>query len=249
VMLIKHQSSVRAALRCRACSTLLLPRARARARVCAHAHVSHVACMLVHARLQIINSEASGMIKMLAEEKHDDLGRLHRLFSRVKDEDGMVVMASKFRGVVQELGLAIVNQRVVAATAGGAAGGREAAKEDPSDPMFVQALIALHDKIRYLVTNVFMSHHLFQKAMKDAFEVFMNKEVKCKFSSTEMLAHYADRVLRGGGEKMTDEQVRCARCAQCVLVLGPGRAHARVRTLSHTHARARANAAHGVCAD
>ena len=44
-----------------------------------------------------------------------------------------------------------------------------------SDPTFVRKLLALHNKYRALVHEQFSGHSLFQKALKDAFEVFINK--------------------------------------------------------------------------
>jgi cullin 1 len=71
----------------------------------------------------------------------------------------------------------------------------------------VQALLDLHDKARAIVNAEFAGSTVFQKALKDAFEVFVNKEVTCRYSNTEMIASYADRVLRAGAEKLSDAQI------------------------------------------
>jgi hypothetical protein len=100
------------------------------------------------------------------------------------------------------------------------------AKENPSDPAFVQSLIDLHDESKQvhtplsrdcgsqsscslcaivvtcfwqLVTTEFRSNSLFQKALKDAFEVFVNKEVNSKHTNAELISSYCDRALKGGG--------------------------------------------------
>ena len=57
-------------------------------------------------------------------------------------------------------------------------------------------LLALHDKARSLVTHQFHSSPLFQKALKDSFEAFVNdKPAHSKYTTCEVLAHYTDHVL------------------------------------------------------
>ena len=50
-----------------------------------------------------------------------------------------------------------------------------------------------------LVSNEFKGNSLFQKALKDAFEVFINKEVNSKHSNAEMICAFCDRLLKSGG--------------------------------------------------
>ncbi len=49
------------------------------------------------------------------------------------------------------------------------------------------------------MTTEFRSNSLFQKALKDAFEVFVNKEVNSKHTNAELISSYCDRALKGGG--------------------------------------------------
>ena len=82
-----------------------------------------------------------------------------------------------------------------------------------------------------LVVSEFRSNSLFQKALKDAFEVFVNKEVASKHSNAEMVCLFCDRLLKSGG-----------------YVEGTAPAythtHAHTRTHMHTHAHTRAPAWH-----
>ncbi len=48
---------------------------------------------------------------------------------------------------------------------------------------------------------------MFQKALKDAFEVFINKEVNSKHSNAEMICTFCDRLLKSGGEKVSDAEI------------------------------------------
>ncbi|KAM0042794.1 putative cullin [Helianthus debilis subsp. tardiflorus] len=73
--------------------------------------------------------------------------------------------------------------------------------------VFVRKVIELHDKYLAYVNDCFSNHTLFHKALKEEFEVFINKGVAGS-SSTELLATYCDNILKkGGSEKMSDEAV------------------------------------------
>lgn len=168
---------------------------------------------------RILDSPSSGLCVMLREGKREDLARLYRLSSRLPG--ALEPIARIVREHFQDLGLAIVKQRealAIAAAAAAAAGGSGgvgasasgsssgsaggAVKEEPGDPAFVTALLDLHDMARGLVSREFGGSSIFQKALKDAFEVFINKEVPAsKFTNAEQIAGYCDRVLRaqGGG--------------------------------------------------
>jgi cullin 1 len=69
-------------------------------------------------------------------------------------------------------------------------------KDTVDNPAFIKQLLALHDKARSLVSQQFLSSPLFQKALKDAFESFVNeKPAHSRYSTCEVLAHYTDHVL------------------------------------------------------
>jgi cullin 1 len=67
-------------------------------------------------------------------------------------------------------------------------------------------MLELHDRAKHMVSSYFGGSSLFQKALRDAFESFINKEVTAKFTNTEMIATFCDRVLRGS-EKLSDAEV------------------------------------------
>ncbi|KAH9626689.1 hypothetical protein KSS87_021588 [Heliosperma pusillum] len=73
--------------------------------------------------------------------------------------------------------------------------------------VFVRKVIELHDKFMAYVTDSFQSHTIFHKALKEAFEVFLNKGVAGS-SSAELLATFCDNILKkGGSEKLSDEAI------------------------------------------
>ncbi|KAL7224818.1 hypothetical protein ACSBR1_026159 [Camellia fascicularis] len=57
------------------------------------------------------------------------------------------------------------------------------------------------------MNDCFANHTLFHKALKEAFEVFCNKQVFGCFS-VELLASFCDNILKkGGNEKLNDEAI------------------------------------------
>ena len=86
----------------------------------------------------------------------------------------------------------------------------------------------------------FNGNSLFQKALKDAFEVFINKESASKFSNAELISTFCDRLLKGG---MYVHLLRCTcwhvwvcmyvRMYACVHV----RMHVRMYVGMHMHVR------------
>jgi len=72
---------------------------------------------------------------------------------------------------------------------------------------FVRKVIELHDKYVQYVSECFVNHSLFHKALKEAFEVFCNKGVAGS-TSAELLAAFCDNLLKkGGSEKLSDEAI------------------------------------------
>jgi cullin 1 len=72
---------------------------------------------------------------------------------------------------------------------------------------FVRKVIELHDKYLQYVSECFVNHSLFHKALKEAFEVFCNKGVAGS-TSAELLATFCDNLLKkGGSEKLSDEAI------------------------------------------
>lgn len=72
---------------------------------------------------------------------------------------------------------------------------------------YVQELLDLHDKYSELVgapeKGCFQGHTIFQKAMKEAFEVFVNKDIG-KTSTAELLSNFCDNLLKKSGERLSE---------------------------------------------
>ena len=53
---------------------------------------------------------------------------------------------------------------------------------------------------------MFSQHSLFQKSLKEAFEIFIIREIG-KFSFAALMASFRDRILKKFGERLSDDEV------------------------------------------
>lgn len=138
-----------------------------------------------------------GVIALLKNDKLDDLSRMFRLFSRIKN--GLEPIAALVQKHITAVGNEIVEKRAAAVASGNI-------KDASSDPAFIKDILSIHDKFRSIVNNQFAGNSLFQKALKEAFVEFVNKDVGPD-SSAKLMSTFCDRILKTGGEKLSDEQV------------------------------------------
>ncbi|KAL5709552.1 Cullin-1 [Ranunculus cassubicifolius] len=157
--------------------------------------------LTVHQK-QLLDKENSGCVALLRDDKVEDLTRMFKLFSRVPG--GLEPISTMFREYVTSEGINLVKQ------AEDAASGKKADKKDVvgmHEHTFIKKVIELHDKYLGYVGDCFGNHTMFHKALKEAFEVFCNKDVAGS-SSAEVLATFCDNLLKKGGvEKMSDEVI------------------------------------------
>ncbi|CAI9297186.1 unnamed protein product [Lactuca saligna] len=155
--------------------------------------------LLVVYSSQLLEKEHSGCRTLLRDDKVDDLSRMYRLFSKIPK--GLDPVANMFKQHVTAEGMTLVQQAEEAAS------NKAENVGGPQEQVFVRKIIELHDKFMAYVTDCFMNHTLFHKALKEAFEVFCNKIV-AGCSSAELLASYCDNILKkGGSEKLSDEAI------------------------------------------
>lgn len=151
---------------------------------------------------QLLEKEHSGCHALLRDDKVEDLSRMYRLFCKVVK--GLEPIANIFKKHVTDEGTALVKQ------AEDAASSKKAEKKDTvggTEQAFVRNVIELHDKYLQYVSECFVHHSLFHKALKEAFEVFCNKGVAGS-TSAELLATFCDNLLKkGGSEKLSDEAI------------------------------------------
>jgi Ca2+-binding EF-hand superfamily protein len=136
---------------------------------------------------------------LLANDKYEDLSRMYRLFSRVEQGQGLQPMAKIVQQHIEKMGNEVINQREARIE-------KEGEKDSNQDPTFVRSLLDLHDKFMSVVNQQFEKNASFHKALKEAFVEFVNKDVG-KFKNADLMSSFCDRILKKGGEKLSDEEV------------------------------------------
>ena len=152
--------------------------------------------LLSNPQHKLLSKENSGMYALLGNDKTDDLKRMYALFSRVKG--GLAPMADVLNKYIEDVGENHVKERKARIDSGG--------KEKPDDPTFVRALLKTHEKYADVIRENFGNHALFQKAMKDAYTKIINNNVG-NFTNAELLSTFCDRLLKAGGEKMSESEI------------------------------------------
>jgi cullin 1 len=152
--------------------------------------------ILERVEMVLLEKESSGCRALLQNDKSEDLQRMFRLFSRL--ENGLNPMAAILQNFISSMGDDIINRRQARLDGG--------EKDKSDDPKFIKSLISLHEKYLGVVKKDFSGHSLFQKALKDAFVEIINKNVG-QFTNAELMSGFCDRILKSGGEKLSESEV------------------------------------------
>lgn len=152
--------------------------------------------ILERVEMVLLEKESSGCRALLQNDKSEDLQRMFRLFSRL--ENGLNPMSAILQNFISSMGDDIINRRQARLDGG--------EKDKNDDPKFVKSLISLHEKYLGVVKKDFSGHSLFQKALKDAFVEIINKNVG-QFTNAELMSTFCDRILKSGGEKLSESEV------------------------------------------
>lgn len=166
---------------------------------------------------RMLEKENSGLVALLQNNRYESLKTMFRLYSRARD--GLSPIAIIFKNHIKKEGMEIVRlqkSRVESARAAAASSNTAAASFAKSEmssakPEYIRKLLDLHEHYMDLVHNCFEDHAVFTKAMKEAFERFVNEQVGD--APTAMLfANYCDSLLSisGIGSKMEEEEVEAA---------------------------------------
>jgi len=147
---------------------------------------------------QKLMEKETGVVYLLNNDKRDDLARMHRMFTLV--DGGLTPISQAFRQYVTDMGNKIVDDRVEAVKL------LTSKSEALADPSFIQTLLDLHDRFKGIVQECFSQDSLFQKSLKEAFEVFINRDIG-KFSFAQLMSSFCDRILKKSGERLTDDAV------------------------------------------
>ncbi|OJJ49911.1 hypothetical protein ASPZODRAFT_156939 [Penicilliopsis zonata CBS 506.65] len=132
---------------------------------------------------------------LLDNERQEDLARMYRLLSRIKD--GLDPLRAKFETHVRKAGLAAVEK---VATEG----------ETFEPKMYVDALLQVHTRYQSLVNDAFNGESEFVRSLDNACREFVNRNTICKSSSTkspELLARYTDSLLKKGAKAAEESEL------------------------------------------
>ena len=147
----------------------------------------------------LLEKEGRGCRALLQDDRKEDLSRLFRLFQHV--DNGLPPIAAIVKEHITKMGEELVTKREAALEAV-----TDAKDKEALDPQFVESLVELHDRSMQLVTEQFQGHALFQKALKEAFEVFVNHDTG-KTSNAELISSFCDRILKTGGAKLSEAEI------------------------------------------
>ena len=147
--------------------------------------------LLVNLKNELIGKE-TGPVSLMAANATADLSRMFLLFSQA--QGGLTVIAKIYFEHIKSLGFGIVDKRLAGME-------QKEQKEADEDHVFVRQLIDLHERYRTMTSNSFQGHQLFQKALKEAFESFINKDS----SISQLLAKYVSDVLKKGSKFDSNE--------------------------------------------
>eukprot|EP00668_Euglena_longa_P014540 GGOE01018530.1.p1 GENE.GGOE01018530.1~~GGOE01018530.1.p1 ORF type:complete len:767 (+),score=353.77 GGOE01018530.1:79-2379(+) len=197
--------------------------ARAQAYLHPSSEVNLIRCVekeiLAEHQKVLIEMENSGVVALLRDQKLEDLARMYRLFARIPR--GLEPIAVIIKEYSTNEGMKLVKAH--------------ADLPELDFKNYVNDLIALHDKYAMILVKVLDNHAVFQKAIKDAFEAFINQNItiapksttpssrpeivekaarstilssaNSTVSSSELLANYCDMLMKNSSDKMTDEDM------------------------------------------
>ena len=153
---------------------------------------------------ELVERVGTGMLAMLHGDQRDDLKRMFDLFSREGANLKEVPMAECFERFVSSEGCKIIDIRR-AEVAALPAGKKETAADGTGT---VVALLNLYARCEAMVVELFSRHLSFQRAIRNAFQIFINDNASEKVSNTELLVAYVDALLKGkeGTEKLDEGQ-------------------------------------------
>lgn len=148
--------------------------------------------VLVTAHSELLRDEFQ---PLLDNERQDDLARMYRLLSRIKD--GLDPLRTKFEAHVRKSGLSAVE--------------KVAAEGDSFEPkMYVDALLSVHTRYHSLVKEAFNGESEFVRSLDNACREFVNRNKICKSGSTktpELLARYTDSLLKKGSKAAEESEL------------------------------------------
>lgn len=141
---------------------------------------------LLKAHQDELLNKKSGIASLLEKEAKEDLARMYRLYESV--QDGLKPVAQAMKKHVENLGHSFISQS-------------KQAQGADKEHKLVLNLISLHERFYHIVQRNFQNAQVFQKALKEAFEDFINKE----YYTSNLLAKFINDLLRKGSKVAVDD--------------------------------------------
>jgi cullin 1 len=134
----------------------------------------------------------TGVVALLSNQSEDDMARMFRLFSQKSLKNGLQPIGDIMKKYVNEQGDKVVDT-----------------SNDEEAEHMIERLLEQYRLFSAIVKNCFSSHAVFQRALKEAFEAVVNRDVQYKGkakTSAELMADFCDRTLKNQ-QKLGDEEV------------------------------------------
>ena len=146
--------------------------------------------LLIAHQTAILEKENTGVKAMLEAHSEAGLTRVFSLYSNVPSS--LPPIARIVQQHIVDVGLALIDK--INSDTG-----------QTAQQTYIEELMTLHEKY-YELVRLFHSHSAMQKALREAMELVVNRQLEGS-STAELLAVYADDVLKKGGVKLTEKQV------------------------------------------
>ncbi|XP_047337109.1 cullin-3A-like [Impatiens glandulifera] len=141
--------------------------------------------MIENHMTRLVHMENSGLVKMIINDKYDDLGRTYNLFQRVSN--GLSMVRALMTSHIRETGKQLTTDT-----------------ERLKDPIeFVQRLLDEKDKYDKIVNLAFNNDKTFQNALNSSFEYFINLNPR----SPEFISLFMDDKLRKGLKGASEDDI------------------------------------------
>lgn len=141
--------------------------------------------MIANHMLRLVHMENSGLVKMLLDDKSEDLARMYNLFRRVSN--GLPTIRDVMTSHIRDTGKQLVTD-----------------PEKSKNPVeFVETLLEKRDKYDKIISSAFSNDKTFQNALSSSFEYFINLNPR----SPEYISLFVDDKLRKGLKGVKDEDV------------------------------------------
>jgi len=147
---------------------------------------------LLEVHQQKLLEKDTGVVALLSNQAEEDMSRMFRLFSVKSLKNGLQPIGDVMKKYVNEQGDKVVNT-----------------SNDEDAETMIERLLEQYRLFSGIVKSCFSSHPVFQRALKEAFEAVVNRDVTVKGkpkTSAELMADFCDRTLKNQ-QKLGDEEI------------------------------------------